>query len=73
MSCGVGRRCSLALALLWRWHRPAAVAPIQPLSWEPPYAMGAALKKTKRQKVKKKKKNFIEVELVYNVVLVSGV
>ena len=31
------------------WHRPAAVAPNQPLVWEPPYAVGAALK---RQKVK---------------------
>ena len=32
------------LALLWLWCRPAAVAPIGPLAWEPPYAMGAALK-----------------------------
>jgi len=23
-------------ALLWLWHRPASVAPIQPLAWEPP-------------------------------------
>jgi len=30
------------LALLWR--RPAAVAPIQPLAWESPYAAGSALK-----------------------------
>ena len=29
--------------------------PIRPLAWEPPYAMGAALKETKRQKKKKKK------------------
>ena len=28
VSCGVGRRCSSDLALLWPWHRPAAVAPI---------------------------------------------
>ena len=28
------------LALLW----PTAVAPIQPLAWEPPYATGVALK-----------------------------
>ena len=34
------------LALLWLWHRPAAVAPIRPLAWEPPYAAGAALKST---------------------------
>ena len=31
------------LALLW--HRPATIAPIQPLSWGPPYAAVAALKK----------------------------
>ena len=23
--------------LLWLWHRPAAVAPIQPLAWNLPY------------------------------------
>ena len=28
--------------------RPAALAPIGPLAWEPPYAMGAALKKKKK-------------------------
>ena len=26
------------------WHRPAAVAPIQPLAWELPYAVGKALR-----------------------------
>ena len=31
-------------ALPWLWCRPAAVAPIQPLAWEPPYAAGMALK-----------------------------
>ena len=35
--------------LLWLWRRPAAAAPIQLLVWEPPYAVGAALEKTKRQ------------------------
>ena len=38
--------------LLWLWHRPAAAALIGPLAWEPPYAEGAALEKTKRQKKK---------------------
>ena len=34
---------------LWCW--PIAVASIRPLAWEPPYAMGAALKsKTNKQK-----------------------
>jgi len=45
MSCGVGRRHGSDLVLLWLWHRPAAVVPIRPLAWEPPYAAGAALKK----------------------------
>ena len=30
--------------LLWLWHRLGAVAPIQPFVWEPPYAMGVALR-----------------------------
>ena len=51
MSCGVGCRRGSHLALLW--HRPAATAPIRPLVWELPYAVGAALK---RQKAKRKKK-----------------
>ena len=54
MSCGVGHRHCLDPVLLW--HRPAAAAPIRPLAWEPPYAAGTALKKTKIPKKKKKKK-----------------
>ena len=44
MSYGVGRDEAWILALLW-------------LAWEPPYALGAALKskKTKNKKTKKKK------------------
>ena len=61
MSCGVGCRCGLDLVLLWLWCRPAATAPIWPLGWEPPYSVGAALKKDKKKKKKKrsrdKKKN----------------
>ena len=37
--------------LLW----PAAATLIRPLAWEPPYAVGKALKRTKRQKKKKEK------------------
>ena len=48
MSCGVGRRRVLDLALLWPWHRLAAIAPIQLLAWEPPYASGVALKRQKQ-------------------------
>ena len=32
------------------WCRPAAVAPIWPLAWELPYAMGVTLKKSKEKK-----------------------
>ena len=37
------------LALLWLWCRLAAVALIQLLAWEGPYAVGAALKKQKKK------------------------
>ena len=51
MSRGIGHRRGWDPALLWLWCSPAAVAPIQPLAWEPPYVMSAKAKK-------KKKKNF---------------
>ena len=54
MSCGVGRRCGSDPSLLWLWHSPAAVAPIQPPS------LGTSLETSichrwwsKNQKVKK--------------------
>ena len=53
MSCGVGHLRGLDLAWLWLWCRPAAVAPIRPLAWEPPYVTDVALKK----KQKKQKEN----------------
>ena len=58
MGWGVGCRRGSDLALLWRWHRPAATAPIGPLAWEPPCAEGAALKRqmTKKKKKERKKK-----------------
>jgi len=37
------------LALLWLWCRLVAAAPIGPLAWEPPYATGVALEKTKKK------------------------
>ena len=52
MSSGVGHRCGSDPELLWLGRSPAATAPIKPLAWEPPYASGAALKKTKRKKKK---------------------
>ena len=56
MSCGVGRRHGLDPTLLWLWRRPVATALIRPLAWEPPYAVGAALKRQKTKKKKKRKK-----------------
>ena len=38
------------------WCRPAATARMRPLAWEPPYAVGAALKNKKKQKKKEKKR-----------------
>ena len=47
MSCGVGHRHGSDPVLLWR--KPAAVAPIRPLAWEPPCAT-VALKKEEKEK-----------------------
>ena len=49
MSCGIGCRCGLDLALLWLWHRPAAAALIGPVAWEPLYAVDVALKKDEKK------------------------
>ena len=65
MSCSVGCRHGLDPALLWLWCRPAAVAPIQPLAWETPYATSEALK---RQKTKKKKVRDLDVALLYDFI-----
>ena len=54
MSCGIGRGADLAL--LWLWRRLAAVAPIRTLAWEPPHALGVALKNKKNKKTNKQKK-----------------
>ena len=53
VSCGVGRRHGSDPALLWLWHRLVAVAPIQPLAWEPPNAVGTDLKRKGKKKKKK--------------------
>jgi len=52
----VGCRRSSDPALLWLWRRPVAAAPIQPLAWEPPYAVGAAQEIAKKKKKKRKKR-----------------
>ena len=59
MSCGVVCRRGLDPELLWLWCRPAAIAAIRPLAWEPPYATGAAQEMAKRQEKKKKKKTVL--------------
>jgi len=64
MSSGVGRRDP---ELLWLWCRPAATAPIRPLAWEPPYAVGAAQEMAKKQKNKQTKKK----TEIYQCLLVS--
>ena len=56
VSCGVGHRRGLYPSLLWLWHRLEATAQIRPLVWEPPYALGAALEKTKKKRKKEKDK-----------------
>ena len=55
--CCRGLWCGLQMLgldpeLLWLWCRLPATAPTGPLAWEPPYAAGAALEMTKRQKKK---------------------
>ena len=54
MGCGVGHRRGSDLVLLW--GRLAATAPIRPLAWEPPYAVGAVPEKTKKKKKKKRER-----------------
>ena len=55
MSCGVGHRRGLDPSLLWLWCRLAATVLVQPLAWEPPYVVGATLKRQKKRKKKKRK------------------
>ena len=50
MSCGVGCIHGSDPMLLWLWRRPMTTAPIRPLAWEPPYAVGVALEKAKKDK-----------------------
>ena len=50
MSYGVGCRRGLDPMLLWLQHRPKVTAPVCPLAWEPPYAMGVAPQKKQKKK-----------------------
>ena len=73
MSCDVGHRGGPDLTLLWLLS--VATAPIQPLAWELPYAMGAALKIGKKKYfwlfeitffLKQNKEDFQTSESFYN-------
>ena len=59
MSCGVDCRRVLDLALLWLWCGPVATAPIRPLAWDLPYAMGEALKRKRKKIMSNVEHNFI--------------
>ena len=50
--------------MLCLWRRPEATATIRPLTWEPPYAVGAAQRNSKKTKKKKKKKKRAEFALL---------
>ena len=52
----VGCRCGSDPVLLWLCYRPAATAPIGPLAWEPPHAMGVVLKRQKEQQQQQQQK-----------------
>ena len=54
------------LALLWLLHRLAATAPIRPLAWEPPYAVGAALEKDQKNEKRKNKENYLVSDSIFN-------
>ena len=47
VNCGVDLGGRRIIEKLWLWCRPAAVAPIRPLAWELPYAVGVPLKSKK--------------------------
>ena len=59
MSCCVGHRRGSDPVLLWLWCKSVAVAPIGPLAWEPPHAVGADLKRQKNEKLLPLSSNYI--------------
>ena len=52
MSCGIGCRRGLDLALLWLWYKPEALALIRPLAWELLCAAGVTQKRWKNKQKK---------------------
>ena len=51
LTCGVGCRCGSDPTLLRLWHMLVATVPIQPVPWELPYAMCAALRDKKKKRI----------------------
>ena len=72
VSWGRGRRHGSDLALLWRWHRPAAAAPIGSLSQELPYTTGVTLKRRQKLKFQKTKHPQNMMELCQDTWLPHG-
>jgi len=71
VSCGVGCRHGLDMALLWLWYRLVATALIRPLAWELPHAAGAALK-TQRDKTTTTTKNHFPCVQKIRIVILWG-
>ena len=65
MSCGVGRTHGSDPALLRLRYRSAAIVPIGHLAWEPPYALGAALKR--QNKRKKMEPKYLSLRLLQEI------
>ena len=62
MNCDVGLRRGSDKVSQLLWYRPEASALIHPQAWEPPYAVGEALKRWKK-KVKKWNKTILSIKL----------
>ena len=58
MSYSVGCRCGSDSTLLWLWCSYSSYSSNSPSSWEPPHAVGVALKRQKTKKIKNKTDNF---------------
>ena len=65
VSCGVGHKFGSYPTLLWLWHRPASIAPIRPLAWEPPYAMESGPRKGKKTNKTKQNKKTSRMTRIY--------
>ena len=76
MSCGVGHRHGLDLALLRLWLRSTAAALIGPLAWELTYAVGAALSEKEESKEMHSHTSIVEVQsgtLYGNLVILTKI